>query len=85
MKIFTIFDSKADYYLPPFFARTNAEAIRTFSQAVNDSSHHIGQNHADFTLFYIGDYDETTGFVDGGRDDSRIHHSLGNGVDFKAQ
>lgn len=86
MNIYTIYDSKAEYYLPPFFARTHNEAIRTFSQAVNDSQHHIGQNHSDFTLFFIGSYDETNGHIEGlDSGGSYIHSSLGNGVDFKAQ
>lgn len=80
MKIFTVHDAKAAYYLPPFFARTNGEAIRTFSQAVNDSSHHIGQNHSDFTLFEIGEYDEQSGVIT-----AKTPTPIGNGVDFKAQ
>lgn len=80
MKIFTVHDAKASYYLPPFFARTKGEAVRTFTQAVNDPQHQIGQNHADYTLFEIGDYDEQTGVI------TAINPTpIGNGVDFKAQ
>lgn len=79
-KIYTVHDAKAAFYGQPFFCRTNAEAIRSFSQVVNDSTHQIGQNHSDFTLFEIGEYDDQTGVIT-----AKTPTPLGNGVDFKAQ
>lgn len=80
-KMYTVHDAKASYYSPPFFARTNMEAIRTFTQAVNDPQHEIGRNHADFTLFEVGEFDEQSGQITV----LKAPAPLGNGVDFKAQ
>lgn len=80
-KMFTVHDHKAAYYSPPFYARTNMEAIRTFAQAVNDPTHDIGRNHSDFTLFELGEFNDQTGEITL----LETKAALGNGVDFKAQ
>lgn len=59
-QIFTIFDSKAQAYLIPFFEKTNALAIRAFTSAVNDSTHQFSTYPEDYTLFHLGEYDEDT-------------------------
>lgn len=81
MKIFTVHDAKASYYLQPFFGRANGEAIRSFSEAINSPDHQFAKHHADFTLFELGSYDESTGLI------TPLPQpvSLGNGVDFKIQ
>lgn len=79
MKIFTVFDSKAEAYLQPFFARTNGEAVRSFTEAANDSGHNFCKYSGDFTLFEIGEYDETTGNIT----PLKAHQNLGKGSDFK--
>lgn len=78
-KMYTVHDGKAAFYSPPFYARTNAEAIRTFTQAVNDPNHEIGRNYADFSLFELGAFDEQTGLLSVLKSPA----ILGNGVDFK--
>lgn len=80
-KIYTVHDAKAAFYGQPFYARTNAEAIRSFTQLVNDPQHQIGAHHADFTLFELGEYNEQTGEITV----LKAPAPLGNGVDFKAQ
>lgn len=80
MKMYTINDCKAEFYQNPFFARTNDEAKRLFSQAVNDKSQNnlMNQSPADFTLFECGSFDEVTGRVT-----SIEPMSLGNGLEYK--
>lgn len=80
MKIYSIHDSKASFYDRPFFARTDGEAIRLFSDAINDEKTPISAHYADFTLFGLGEFDEQTGVIT-----PVTPRSLGNGVDFKAQ
>lgn len=63
MKIFTIFDSKAEAFLPPFTSRTNATAIRNFTAAANTEDHDFHTHAADYTLFQIGTFDEIRGLV----------------------
>lgn len=63
-KFFTLFDSKAGYYLPPFLARSEAEAKRIVANIV-DSNRELAPSKypADFTLFCIGAYNDETGML----------------------
>jgi hypothetical protein len=60
LKIFTIYDNKANHYSQPFFAKTKAEAIRSFTDLVNDSRSTINKHSSDFVLFEIGEFEELT-------------------------
>lgn len=79
LKMFTVYDSKAEAYLPPFFMRSNGEAVRSFIQASNDQSSNFCKFPGDFTLFKVGEYDDQT---------CSIHvlqaiENLGCAIDFK--
>lgn len=67
MEIFSVYDSKADAYLQPFFSRNMETAIRDFKAAVNDSTR-AGNNFylysEDYTLFCIGRFDENQGTIE---------------------
>lgn len=63
MKILSVYDSKADAYLPLFTSPTHGTAIRAFEGAVNQEGHQFQQNAADYTLFSLGDFDEQTGKI----------------------
>lgn len=78
MKVYTVFDSKAEAYLPPFMATNDGVAGRMFSEACNDRKSMLGKHPADYTIFEIGSWDEQTAFYtqDG------AHKNLGNGVSF---
>lgn len=65
MKIYSIYDSKAEAYLQPLFANTNGVAIRIFSEAVSDENHAFNKYAADYTLFEIGTFDENSGNIEG--------------------
>ncbi len=77
--IFSIYDSKADAYLQPFFTANKATAIRSFSDLVNDPNSHFGKHAADFVLFEIGAYDDQRGVL--------LSHeaniNLGVGIEFQ--
>jgi len=57
-KIFTVFDGKSEAYLQPFFLQTSGQAIRAFSDCVNDANHQFGRHPEDYTLFELGGYDD---------------------------
>ncbi|RLA51449.1 MAG: nonstructural protein [Gammaproteobacteria bacterium] len=59
-KIFTIFDTKAKAYLPPFFLPEQGMAIRVFADCVNDPNHQFSKHPADYTLFCIGAWADNT-------------------------
>jgi len=61
MKVFAIFDIKANAYLQPFFLPTNGMAIRSFETACNDKSTQFSRHPMDYTLFELGEFDEVTG------------------------
>lgn len=77
-KIYAIFDSKAGTFLQPIFAQTHGVAKRMFHNAANDTDHDFHKYAADFTLFYLGDWDpETAKF-----DLLEAPKSLGNALTF---
>ena len=60
LKIFSIYDSKAEAYNSPFYMQTQSLAIRAFTDEANNLDSQIGKHPADFTLFYMGEYDDHT-------------------------
>lgn len=58
--IFTVFDSKTEAYLPPFYAQSKGAALRSFMDAVGDNSHEFAKHAEDYTLFYLGTFDDST-------------------------
>lgn len=61
LKAFTIYDSAAEIFNTPFYARTLGEAERQFTQLVNDDKSVPAQRPEHFDLFHIGTYDDNTG------------------------
>lgn len=61
LKAFAVRDSKAEAYLRPWFSETRGAAIRAFCDAVNDESSPFYTHCADYTLFEIGEYNQTNG------------------------
>lgn len=60
-KVFSIYDSKAKAWLPPFFCPNAAVAIRMFERAVNDSASDFSRFSSDYTLFEVGEWSEHDG------------------------
>jgi len=79
-QMFTVYDSKAEAYLRPFFSATRGEAIRNFTDSCNDEGSQLYRHAGDFTLFYIGIYDDATALVS-----SEAHINLGKAIEFIAQ
>lgn len=61
--MFTIYDSKAQAYLPPFFLHAEQIAMRTFGDCVNDPKHQFGLHPEDYTLWHIGSFDDSNSIV----------------------
>lgn len=62
-KLYSVRDEKACFFASPFPASTNGEAIRSFSDATQDPNTLISKYPADFTLYYVADFNEETGEV----------------------
>jgi len=62
-KVFTVFDSKIDVFLPPFFCRTSGEAARIMMDMCSDKNHNFYKYRSEFMLFELGTYDDSTGMM----------------------
>lgn len=60
---FSVFDTAAGVYSPPFFSITKGLAIRMFSDMAKDPKTSIGQHPNDFTLFALGEFDDNSGAI----------------------
>ena len=80
--LFTVYDEKAEVFLPPFFVHTIGIATRAFSDAINavNTDHQFSKHPQDYTLFKLGYFDDSTAEMV-----SDIKKSLGNGVEFVNQ
>lgn len=57
-----IYDTQAKVYASPFYMNTKGEAVRAFSDAVNDAQMgSLNKHPQDFLLFCIGEWDDNTG------------------------
>lgn len=63
MKVFSVYDSAAGAYLQPFFMASRGQAIRAFTDLVNDVSHSFSKHADDYTLFELGTYDDASGKI----------------------
>ena len=61
LKVFAIYDAKAESYLPPFHMTATGLALRAFQDMACDKSHQIGQHPEDYTLFELGEFDQFKG------------------------
>lgn len=61
LNAYTIFDSAPAIFNRPFFAQSDAEALRFFDDMVANAEHPIGQHPEHYTLFRIGTYEQNDG------------------------
>lgn len=62
LKMCSIRDSKAEAWLSPMFFQAKGQALRSFSDAVNGDGE-FAKHPEDYTLFYLGDFDDSCGGV----------------------
>lgn len=65
MNLYTIFDEKADFFSNPFAARTDAEATRSFREALADPNTIFAKSPRDFILYKTAEFDSNTGHTEG--------------------
>lgn len=63
MKIYSMYDEKAESYNRPFIFTTNGQATRAFSDGVKDGQSNLAKHYQDYSLYCIGTFNETTGEV----------------------
>lgn len=57
--VFSIYDSAVKAYNQPIFLRSKGEAIRSFQQSCNDEKSNLHLFHSDYSLFYLGEFDDS--------------------------
>lgn len=62
-EIFSIYDSKADAYISPFFLPTKAQALRAFGDCCHDENHQFGKHPEDYMLVHLGTFDDSAGII----------------------
>jgi len=78
LHVCTVRDVAAEAYLNPLFVRSKGEAIRSFSDEVNNKDSMLGKHPSDYVLFYLGTYDQDSAKFDL----TSSPESLGVGTDF---
>lgn len=63
-KLFSVYDSKALIYHAPFTMQSAANALRAFTETSLDQRTEICKYPADFSLFEIGTFDDSSGLVE---------------------
>ncbi|UDN67802.1 nonstructural protein [robinz microvirus RP_131] len=58
LQMFTVYDAAVATYMPPFFCRSKGEALRSFGDACNSAESNFNKYSSDYTLFYVGEYDD---------------------------
>lgn len=61
MKLYSIFDSKANTFCAPFECVSNGVAIRQLMDLVQDAKTTVSKYPEDFSLYFVGDFDTDTG------------------------
>lgn len=62
-QIYSVMDSKAGAFAPPFFLANDTVALRSMAAARNDPNSLMSQFRSDFQLFHIGSFDDELGVV----------------------
>lgn len=61
VKVFSVYDTVASRYFPPLFRLEHGEALRDFKDMANDPGLVISKHASDFKLYYLGEWDDSTG------------------------
>lgn len=61
LKMFSVFDSKTEAFMAPFFSLATGSAMRSFETAANEEGHDFQKFGGDYSLFEIGAFDQFTG------------------------
>lgn len=56
--ICSVYDAAVKAFMQPFFARSKDEARRSFGDACRDPKLDFGKHPMDFSLHYIGEWDD---------------------------
>lgn len=79
--ICSIHDSKAEAWINPMTFQSRAQAVRSFSDAIQDGQSEFSKHPEDYSLFMLGEFDQRTGELV--LEASPVN--LGNGINYKSE
>lgn len=78
-EMFSVYDTKAQAYLPPFILPNTQMAQRVFGDCINSESHQFHHHPDDYILFHLGAFDDASGKMMPHQPDKV---SLGSGIEY---
>lgn len=57
----SIRDAKSELFSQPLFFQATGQALRAFSDAVNDEKSDYYRHPEDYSIWHLGNFDDTTG------------------------
>lgn len=61
LNAYSLYDSKALSYSPPFYCSAHGQAVRMVIDLASDHGNNVGRHPSDFTLFCVGQFDDSNG------------------------
>ena len=61
LRMYSIFDAAIGAYTPPFAARADGEAVRSFKSTLLDPNHPMAKFPEHYSVVRVGLYDDATG------------------------
>lgn len=61
LEAYSVYDKAVGAFLPPLFVRSRGEAVRSFSDAVNNKEHQFSRHMMDYVLMAVGSWSDETG------------------------
>jgi len=83
LRLYCIYDSKAEQFSPPQVYHNDMLALRAFEGLVNDDKTLINSYPEDFSLHYVGNLGDSDGryYIDSS-DESRVPILVGRAIDY---
>lgn len=83
LRLYSIYDSKAEQFSPPQVYLNDMLALRAFEGIVNDDKMLIKKYPEDFTLYYVGNLGDSDGrYYIENCDESRIPVVVGHAIEY---
>lgn len=83
MRLYSIYDDKAEQFSPPQVYHNDMLALRSFQGIVNDDKMLIKKYPEDFSLYYVGNIGDSDGrYYIEHLDESRIPLLVGRAIDY---
>lgn len=77
LKAYAIYDTAANAFLQPFYMQNDGMAIRGFSDAINGNPESQIYQHPDhYSLYYVGEWNDTSGYLTPHDPPRRIIHGF---------